>query len=452
MWYTFNSHGLSMTPPSSAPRIPAALGAWSMIGLLAGIALGVLGNLGWFPWSEVLSRALRPVGDVWINALQMVVLPLVVAQLLAAIGGTEASEVGGLGGRAFGLFVAMLAVVAAFTLVATPILVAPIQIPAEALQDRVTLPEAVLRAREGGAAPSLGEWLPGLVPANPFAAAAAGDILPLVVFTILVALAVARLPESQRAPLARLFHAGAAATMQLTVWILFGTPIAIFVIILGLSVETGFGAAGILGGYIVLLSVLLIVVTAVLYPLTALFGRTSIARFQKAATAGQMVAITTQSSLASLPALIEGAERHLDLPKASTGFVLPLAASTFKLNQSVSSVFKFVFLAHVFGIPLSLGQQAGFVLLVILLSFATLGLPRGGGGGFKTLPAYIAVGVPVEAVVVIEAVKTIPDVFNTLLNSTAYLSVATILSRMSRAPAAATVAPVATPPLIEEVP
>lgn len=444
-----------MTSPSSAPRIPAALAAWSMIGLLAGITLGVLGNLGWFPWSEVLSQTLRPVGDLWVNALQMVVLPLVVAQLLAAIGGTEASEVGGLGGRAFGLFVAMLAVVAAFTLIATPILVAPIQIPAEALtalQDRVTLPEAVLRAREGGATPSLGEWLPGLVPANPFAAAAAGDILPLVVFTILVALAVARLPETQRAPLARLFHAGAAATMQLTVWILFGTPIAIFVIILGLSVETGFGAAGILGGYIVLLSVLLIVVTAVLYPLTALFGRTSIARFQKAATAGQMVAITTQSSLASLPALIEGAERHLRLPKASTGFVLPLAASTFKLNQSVSSVFKFVFLAHVFGIPLSFGQQASFVLLVILLSFATLGLPRGGGGGFKTLPAYIAVGIPVEAVVVIEAVKTIPDVFNTLLNSTAYLSVATILSRMSRAPAGAAVAPVAASTLIEEAP
>ncbi len=437
---------------SSAPRIPAALGGWSMIGLLAGVTLGVLGNAGLFPGAEPLSRALQPLGELWVNALQMVVLPLVVAQLLAAIGGSGAGGVGSLGGRAFALFVGMLATVAAFTLVATPVLVSPIQVSAESLETlraSVTLPEAAVRATQGGAAPSLGEWLPTLVPSNPFAAAAAGDILPVVVFTILVALAVGKLPDGQRLPLARIFHAAAAATMHLTTWILYGTPVAIFAIILALSVDTGFGAAGMLGGYVVLLSVLLIVVTAFLYPVTALVGRTSIARFQRAATSGQMVAITTQSSLASLPALIEGAETHLRLPKSSTGFVLPLAASTFKLNQSVSSVFKFVFLAHIFGVPLSMGEQVGFVLLVILLSFATLGLPRGGGGGFKTLPAYIAAGIPVEAVVVIEAVKTIPDVFNTLLNSTAYLSVATILSRRSRQPMAAGLAPA---PLAEETP
>lgn len=423
------------TPRMSAPRIPPALTAWSMVGLGAGLALGIFGNLGWFPGAAPLSDLVRPLGEIWVNALQMVVLPLVVAQLLASIGGADAGVVGGLGGRAFGLFVFMLVVVGAFTLLATPILVAPIRIPAEALeaiQARVTLPEAAVLASSGGATPSLGEWLPSLVPANPFAAAAQGDILPLVVFTILVALAVTRLPEAQRQVLGDLFRAGAAATMQLITWILYGTPVAVFAIILGLAVDTGFGAAGILGGYIVLLSALLIVVTGLLYPFSMLLGRVSFGDFRRAAAPGQLVAVTTQSSLASLPALIEGAETHLRLPSTSTGFVLPLAASTFKLNQSVSSVFKFVFLAHVFGITLSVGAQASFVLLVILLSFATLGLPRGGGGGFKTLPAYIAVGIPVEAVVIIEAVKTIPDVFMTVLNSTAYLSVATVLSRGSR--------------------
>jgi proton glutamate symport protein len=416
----------------AAPRIPVALTAWSMIGLGAGLVLGIMGNLGWFPWAAPLSDLVRPLGDVWVNALQMVVIPLVMAQLLASIGGADANVVGGLGGKAFALFVAMLVVVGIFTLLATPVLVSPLRIPAEAvelLRARVTLPEAALQASGRGSAVTLGEWLPSLVPANPFAAAAAGDILPLVVFTILVALAVTRLPEAQRQSLGDLFRAGAAATMQLITWILWGTPVAVFAIILGLAVDTGFGAAGILGAYIVLLSALLIVVIGLLYPFTALAGRTSLRRFGRAVAPGQFVAISTQSSLASLPALIEGAETHLRLPRTSTGFVLPLAASTFKLNQSVSSVFKFVFLAHVFGVSLTVGQQASFLLLVILLSFATLGLPRGGGGGFKTLPAYIAAGIPVEAVVVIEAVKTIPDLFMTVLNSTAYMSAATVLSR-----------------------
>lgn len=432
------------TPPAqgpdrgfAAPRIPAALGVWSMVGLAAGLALGVLGNLGWFPWAAPLSELVRPLGDLWVNALQMAVIPLVMAQLLAAIGGADAGRIGGLGGRALLLFVFMLVVVGIFTLLATPPLLAPLQVPPDAvasLQARVTLPEAALRAAEGAATPSFGEWLPGLIPANPFAAAAQGDILPLVVFTVLMALAVTRLPDHQRELLGDLFRAGAAATMQLVTWILWGTPVAIFAIILGLAVDTGFGAAGVLGAYIVLLSLLLVVVTGLLYPFAALAGRVPMRAFARAVAPGQLVAVSTQSSLASLPALIEGAEEHLRLPRTSTGFVLPLAASTFKLNQAVSSVFKFLLLAHVFGIPLGVGQMASFLLLVILLSFATLGLPRGGGGGFKTLPAYIAVGIPVEGVVVIEAVKTIPDIFNTLLNSTAYMTVATVLSRDARQP------------------
>ena len=419
----------------AAPKIPASLTAWSLIGLGVGVALGVLGNLGRADWVLPLAGAVGPIGDLWMNALQMTVIPLVVTQMLSAVAGNGAAgSLGGLGGRALALFVAMLAVVGTVTMALTPYLIASLHVPAEtlaALQSSIEIPEAARLAAEGGSS-SLGDWIVGMVPRNPFAAAVNGDLLPLLVFTVLFALAVTRLPEEQRAPLGALFRASAAAMMHLITWILWATPVAVFAIILVLAVETGLGAAGMLGAYVLVLSGLLLAATGLLYPLTVVFGRASLRDFSRAVAPAQMVAVSTRSSLASLPALVDGGQRHLRLPPVSTGFVLPLAASTFKLNQGISPTFKFVFLATVFGVPLTSGQMASFLILVILLSFSTLGIPRG-GTAFRTLPAYVAAGIPIEGVVVIEAVKTIPDIFMTLANSTAYMSVATLLSRKERA-------------------
>ncbi|NNM04685.1 MAG: cation:dicarboxylase symporter family transporter, partial [Gemmatimonadetes bacterium] len=161
-------------------------------------------------------------------------------------------------------------------------------------------------------------------------------------------------------------------------------------------------------------------------------GRTSLGSFQRSLSAGQMVAISTRSSLATLPALIEGGEKHLGLSKYVTGLALPLAASVFKLTGMVSGVFLGVFIAHVFGIHLTLGQMAYFLLFKMLLSVTIVGVPRG-GGGFNTLPAYTAVGLPVEGIVIAVVARTIPDIFMTLLNTTSYMTVGVLLSRGDRA-------------------
>ena len=119
--------------------------------------------------------------------------------------------------------------------------------------------------------------------------------------------------------------------------------------------------------------------------------------------------------------------------------MLPLSAALFKPNRTISSTGKLVFLAHVYGVPLGPATLLGFIATVILLSVTAVGVP-GGGSAFKTMPAYLAAGIPIEGVVIAEAVETIPDVFKTLLNVTGYLSVATLLSRGARAPTARPVA------------
>jgi proton glutamate symport protein len=415
-------------------RFSPSLGLWSLAALALGLLLGLLGKLGDVELIRTLADVVQPAGTVWINALQMTVIPLVVTQLLAAIvrpGG--AGAVGRLGGRAVVLFVTMLVGAGLLTVLLTsPILahyhVAPEVVSALHVE---SIPEAALAAARRGTA-TFGDWLGNLLPRNPFEAAARGDILQILAVTILGGMAVGRLPAETRDPLARLIRGLADAMMILVSWILWGTPIGVFALILGLSLEAGLGAVNLLGWYIVVVCGLLIFATVLLYPLTVALGRTSLRQFARSAAPGQLVAVGTQSSLASLPALIEGGRTHMRLPEHATGFLLPLCVATYKLNQGISPLFKLLLLAHFFGIPLGAGDIATFILLSTLLSFGVPGVPR--GGGFTTLPLFLALGIPIEGVVIVEAVKTIPDFFMTLLNVTADMSAATVLTRDSRLP------------------
>jgi Na+/H+-dicarboxylate symporter len=180
----------------------------------------------------------------------------------------------------------------------------------------------------------------------------------------------------------------------------------------------------------VLISLVLILVTLLLYPFTAVAGRVSLGRFARAVAPAQVVAFGTRSSLASLPALVAGGQRHLALPPSATGFVLPLAVATFKLNMTISGPVKLLFLAHVYQIPLGASQLAAFLLTEVIISFSTAGIPS--MGTVRSIPAYLAAGIPVEAIFILNAVDTIPDLFKTILNVTADMSAATVLSGRER--------------------
>jgi Na+/H+-dicarboxylate symporter len=146
-----------------------------------------------------------------------------------------------------------------------------------------------------------------------------------------------------------------------------------------------------------------------------------------------MVAISTRSSIASLPAMLASAKR-LALPPGIAGLVLPLSVSTFKVNRTISAPVKLLFIAHVYGIDLGPTAIATFFLTVLLLSFATPGIPEA-AGSVQTLPAYLAAGLPLEGILLFSAVAAIPDIFKTLCNVTGDMTVATVLARFVKLPA-----------------
>jgi proton glutamate symport protein len=413
-------------PPKSMTPTLAALG-----GLVAGFTVGIVFHGSTDPWVGRIMAVIAAAGQLWVAALRMAALPLVVVLTLAAVAGARREgSIGLLSLRTVLLFSGMLlaAGLIAFAVTAPAVTLYPVDADTAAAFVRPTpeVPPDVAASR----ATSVGDWLVALIPTNVFQAAARGDVLPLLFFTVLFGFAVRRLDAGPQELLSRIFRALADAMMALVGFVLKVLPIGVFGLCAAFAFKIGVRVTGVIAVWIVLVSSVLFLVTLLLYPFTAVAGRVSPLRFARAAAPAQVVAIGTRSSLAALPALVAGGQQHLGLPASATGFVLPLAVASFKLNMTISGPVKLLFLAHVFQRPLGIPQLAAFLATDLILSFSTAGVPSMGTA--RSLPAYLAAGIPLEAVLMLNAVDTIPDMFKTLTNVTADMSAATILSRRER--------------------
>ena len=287
--------------------------------------------------------------------------------------------------------------------------------------------EAASEVASGGTALTFATWLPSLLPANPIAAAATGGMMPLVLFTLLFALAIAKSPANARATLVGFFQAVSVAMLILVRWVILAAPIGVFALMLPLAAHAGGAVAGAIGIYIVAYSVLHLIVILLLYPVVAIAARIPIRRFARAVLPPQIIAFTTSSSIATLPSQIESAERILGIPEHIVGFVLPVAASTFKIAAPLSWTVGAMFVGWFYGIPLGIAQLATIAFAALFLSFAVPGIPR--GAFIMLTPLFLTIGLPAEGIGILIAMDAIPDLFATVLNTTGHFSAVTIISR-----------------------
>jgi Na+/H+-dicarboxylate symporter len=392
--------------------------------IAGGIALGALGN------DALLHAAdfIAPIGTLWVNAIRMTVIPLVVSLLITAVASaSDVKSIGRLGGRTLLVFVLLL--------VGTAIVVMPFGPTLfRLLPQRLGAPQLPLGAAEaagqiaaGGQAQTFSTWLPSLLPSNPIAAAASGAMMPLILFTILFALAVAKSPAATRTTLTNFFQALGDAMLTLVRWVVMLAPVGVFALVLPLAAHAGAALAGAIGFYVAAYSVGCLVVTALLYPVVAIFAKISMLRFARAALPAQLIAFSSSSSIASLPALVESAERGLGLSVRTTGFVLPLAVSTFKIAAPLSWTVGALFVGWFYGIPIHAGGLATIAFASIFLAFAVPGIPR--GAFIMLTPLFLAIGLPAEGIGLLIAVDAIPDVFSTVLNVTGDLAAAALVAR-----------------------
>ena len=390
-----------------------------MSGLVAGIVVGVL--LAWLdkPLALQVADVVQPFGTLWLNALQMTVVPLVATLVVLGVStARDAAASGRIARRAIIIFLVVLTCAATFAAIAAPAFLSLMPHSPEltdALKGAASAPSDVVP-------PKAAEWLTGIIPSNAIAAAAASAMLPLVVFSLFFGFALTKIEAHRHERLLELVQAIADVMIIIVRWVLAVAPIGVFALVLAVTAQAGVATLRALGIYIAMLCVLYLVATAMLYPVVRIWTGRSLASFASAIFPAQAVAMSTQSSLASLPAMIEVSDRKLRIPLPMVSLVLPMAVSLFRLTSPIQYIGVAAFVAWAYGIDVGAMQWATAVLLAVVISLGSVGLPGQVSFMATNMPVTQALGLPIEPLGLLLAVDTIPDVFATLGNVTADVS------------------------------
>lgn len=399
-----------------------------LTGLVAGAVLGL--TLAQFsPDAARLAATIaRPIGKLWLAGLQMTVVPLVLALVILGVASaSDAAASGRVARRALLIFVLLLCGFSAYAAVAAPLLLAFFP-HSDALAKTLSSGGETM----AGATPTLADWVSNVIPTNAIMAAAEGAMLPVVVFALIFGFALTRIDAERRQQILGLCQ-GLADTMIVIVHgMLLIAPLGVFALVLVVCTEAGLSVIGALAGYIGLLVVLYLGATLACYPLVWLGGRESPMRFAKAILPAQVVAASTQSSLATLPAMIESADQRLGYPRNVVSLVLPMAVTLFRITSPVQYIAAACFVAWALGIELSGLQLAAAAGLSVAISLGSIGLPGQVSFMATVMPVTQSLGLPIAPLGLLLAVDTIPDVFATTGNVTGDLAATSLVARGER--------------------
>ncbi len=392
--------------------------------LAAGLLLGVFGA--GTSWGDLGANVADPLGGLWLNGLKMTIVPLVVALLVTGIAQTaEAAKAGQLARRSVFWFLALLWSSSILAALMMPLLLSVWPLASEA---GAALKTALGTSTPVPAPPGIGAFVLSIVPTNPIAAAAADAILPLTLFTSIFAFAMLRLPDAQRLVLTGFFEALGNAMLVVINWVLQLAPIGVFALAYIVGARSGFAALGALVHYVVTVSVLGIMVWGASYFVARIGGGVGFRTFQRAALPAQAVAISTQSSLASLPAMLKGVET-LGIKASTADMVLPLAVALFRATGPAMNLAVAIYVAHWYGIALGPLQLATGVAVAATTTIGAVSLPGQLSFISSIAPISLAMGVPFEPLALLIAVETIPDIFRTVGNVSMDIAVTSAIAK-----------------------
>jgi Na+/H+-dicarboxylate symporter len=403
-----------------------------LLALALGLALGI-GIAALAPdWAGTASAIAQPIGTAWLNGLQMTIVPLVVALLVTGVAaGAEAARAGRLTARALIVFVVLLWIASALAAVLTPLFLDIWPIPAGAAG---ALRDALAHARPVGEIAPFSQFIATLVPTNAVSAAANDAFLPLIVFSLVFAFALTRLPDAQRKTMTDFFQIVADAMIVIINWVLWLGPVGVFALAVVFGAKAGTAAIGGLLHYVAIVSGVGIVVWLLAFPFGAIGARIGLARFIRSTGPSHAVAISTQSSLASLPAMLRASE-DLGVPVARSGIVLPLAVAIFRVTGPPMNLAVAIYVAHIYGVALGPAQIAAGIAVAAVTTMGAVGLPGQVSYISSIAPICLAMGTPIAALGLLIAVETLPDLVRTVGNVAMDIAVTATVAGRGGAPA-----------------
>ncbi len=404
-----------------------------LIGLVGGAALGIItnaiaGNTEWLRWLN--DNVATAVGQIFLRMLLMTVVPLVFASLTLGVAGLgDLRKLGRVGGRTLAYFVTTTAAAVTLGL----ILVNTIA-PGEGLSPelRNQLFETYRTQAEGmqaGGGTTFGiNMFVNIVPRNPVQAAATMDMLGLIFFSIVLGAALTLVPKEKAEPVLRVLDGLGEAVVKIIDFAMKLAPYGVFALIFSVTSRFGWTILGQLSLYVTVVLLGILVHAGVTLSLfVKIGGGMSPLLFWKRVRASIITAFSTSSSAATLPTNLSVAERELGIDPRISGFVLPLGAT---MNMNGTSLFEGVtvlFLAQVFGVDLSLGQQIVVIILSVMTAIGAAGVP---GGSLPLMMVVLAtIGVPPAGIAIVLGVDRILDMCRTTLNVCGDLATAVCVAR-----------------------
>ncbi|HEX2219011.1 MAG TPA: dicarboxylate/amino acid:cation symporter [Gemmatimonadales bacterium] len=421
------------------PRRRVALHTKILLALVLGAAAGVASNIyagdsATLSW--VTDNVAQPVGQIFLRLLFMVVVPLVFASVtlgVASLG--DLRRIGRVGTKTLLIFLATTAVA-----VVVGLLLVNLIRPGESLDPAIRTALMAEYSSEAGEKVVLSEenrfginTLVNIVPRNPVAAAANGDMLGLIFFSLIFGIALTLIAKESAAPVMRVLEGVAQAVMVIIGFAMRLAPLGVAGLIFSVTAKFGFDILKSLGLYVVtVLLALALHQFGVLGAIARFVAGIDIRSFYSRAKALMITAFSTSSSNATLPTTIRTAEENFGVPREIAGFVLPLGAT---MNMNGTAMFEGVtvlFLAQVFGVQLDLFTQLIVIIMCVITAVGVAGVPSG------SIPLLVMVlgmvGVPGEGIALILGVDRILDMARTVPNVTADLLTSLLVAKSERLP------------------
>ncbi|MDB5585001.1 MAG: sodium:dicarboxylate symporter [Bradyrhizobium sp.] len=399
-----------------------------LLSLIAGLLIGTAAARFAPDHALDVARITDLIGHAWMHGLQMVIVPLIVGLLVTGVGATAAAaRAGRITAIAIGSFVVILWVNTIMSAFVMPLLLRLWPLSVSLAQ---SLRQSMIGAKPVGTPPSLLDFFDTVVPSNVVSAAASDAYLPLTIFALALAFAITRLEPSQRKLLTDVIKAFTDAMIVIIGWVLKLAPIGVFALAYGVGAKTGLAAIGALLHYIIIVSSVGFIVLLSAYPVALLYGRVSPLRFAREVAPAQAMALSTQSSLATLPAMLAASEK-LGASPATSGIVLPIAVAIFRATSPAMNLAVALYVAHLLGVPIGPGALFFGVVTAAITTMGSISLPGTISYIASVAPVAAAMHVPLEPLGLLIAVETIPDLFRTIGNVTMDVAVTLGVARRS---------------------
>jgi len=391
-----------------------------ILGLVLGAAAGVSANrfLPGAPWVRWLAdNVMGPVGQVFLRMLLMTVVPLVFASITLGVAGLgDVWKVGRVGAKAIGYFLISTFISAIIGLILVNAVRPGDGMDAAVRQELFDTYRGQAQGLQAGGAQEFGVGtFVQMVPRNPVQAAANMDMLAIIFFALVFGAALTLLARERAEPMIRVLEALNDVVIKIIDFAMRLAPYGVFGLIFVVTSRFGWELLGHLGIYVlVVVTGLLIHATVSISVLVRFLGGMNPLTYWKRIRPALVTAFSTSSSNATLPTAIQVAERELGVPPQIAGFVLPLGSTMCMNGTALYEGVTVLFLAQVFGVTLSIGQQVIVVVLSVLMAVGAAGVP---GGSLPLMMIVLGiVGVPPESIAVIIGVDRILDMCRTTVN------------------------------------